>query len=92
MVMGGAVPRPPAVQVSAPVAKGLDDLISFDSVGTQPVIIKNSGVDGFTDFVDADPMKSTDNDFSDFQESKAVTSQQAHGSGGTLFTQSGINM
>ena len=42
----------------------LDDLISFDSIPAS----KPSGgaIDGFTDFVDADPLKSTDNDFTDF--------------------------
>ncbi len=48
--------------VSKPVL--LDDLISFDSIPAA----KPSGpaIDGFTDFVDADPLKSTDNDFTDF--------------------------
>ena len=59
-------------QVSAPKlsmpgaskATLLDDLISFDSIPAS----KPSGgaIDGFTDFVDADPLKSTDNDFTDF--------------------------
>jgi hypothetical protein len=67
MVMSGAAPKPLGVPLGAPVAQGLDDLISFDSVSTQSLPVKNSGnIDGFTDFVDADPMKSTDNDFSDF--------------------------
>lgn len=43
---------------------------------------------GFTDFQDADPLKSTD-DFSDFQQAPGSAPQQTNGS---LMGSSGINM
>lgn len=48
----------------------LEDLISLESLPASKPSGIPQGIDGFTDFVDADPMKSTDNDFSDFQECK----------------------
>jgi hypothetical protein len=70
-------------------ADPLGDLISFDSVPAS----KPSGApafDGFTDFVDADPLKSTDNDFSDFQECKKAQAPAQTSS--SLLTSTGINL
>lgn len=62
-------PSAPPKLLMGKQADQLGDLISFDSV---PASKPSAGaaIDGFTDFVDADPLKSTDNDFSDFQECK----------------------
>jgi hypothetical protein len=56
---------PPTTKTAAVVSAPVGDLINLDAAP----VVKAGGagpLDGFLDFQDANPMKSTDNDFSDF--------------------------
>ena len=68
----------------------IGDLINLEEavIPTSSKPLAN-GFDGFEEFQDADPMKSTD-DFTDFQQ--AQTNGNAYKNNGGLIGQSGINM
>lgn len=71
----------PQVHLKAPPVKTptgpVGDLINLDAttITGPPKGTVAGPLDGFLDFQDANPMKSTDNDFSDFQQASSGNNQ-----------------